>query len=99
MTRQLSVTEAQTCLEQLVRHLEHGEPVELTHDGEVIAAIISARDYRRVVQPLHPADVADFWDALQRWRSEADLDAIWADGDPLAGVRDRTTDGGREFHW
>lgn len=31
-----------------------------------------------------------FWERLQAFRREADLEAIWAEGDPWEGIRDRS---------
>lgn len=44
-----------------------------------------------------PPRSGGFFEALEKFRSEHDLDEIWAEGDPFEGVRDRSP--GREFNW
>ena len=62
---------------------EYG-PVELTRDGEPVAVIVSLDEYRRLA-----ASLPGFWDAVERFRAEADLEELDIDS-VMAGVRDRS---------
>lgn len=82
--RQLSITQAGGQLAAVVRDaVEHG-PVELTRDGEPVAVVISLDEYRRL-----RASRPGFWDAVQKFRAETDLEELDIDS-AMAAVRDRS---------
>lgn len=81
-----SIAEARDALAELVHEAEQGRAVRLTRRGRPVAAIVSVEDLERL-RGVH----ASFWDTLVAFRAKADLKALWTGGDPLAGVRDRST--------
>ena len=87
MTRH-AVIAADPSLEAVLHEAETG-PVELVRNGEPVAVVLSMADYQRLTSTPRQR----FWDALQRFRSETDLDELDIDG-ILGGVRERSA--GRE---
>lgn len=82
MPRQVSIAQASNSLSKLVHSVEDGPAVELTRRGKPVAALLSKESYDRL-RSRKP----DFWEAIERLRSEADLDDLDL-GEVLEGVRD-----------
>lgn len=80
-----SIAQARDSLARIVHEAEQGRAVELTRRGKAVAAIVSVRDLERI-----HAGRAGLWETLAAFRAKADLEDLWADGDPLRGVRDRS---------
>ena len=106
MLKQYSIDSAQDHLPEIVREAECGSPVELTREDEPVAVVLSVQEYDRLGRGLPNGTSmpkrggGDLWEAIQKFRREADLEAIWADGDPFEGIRDKSPTGGREeFRW
>jgi antitoxin Phd len=89
MRKQYSIAAAKDNLPGIVHEVEQNGPVEFTRRGKPVAVLLSVEEYER----LRPRQ-GGFYESLMKWREEADLEAIWADGDPFEGVRDRSP--GRE---
>ena len=83
--RQLSIAQADGQLSTIVRDAQEHGPVELTRDGEPVAVIVSLDEYRRLA-----ANRPGFWDAVEKFRAEADLDELDIDS-VIIGVRDRSS--------
>ncbi len=90
-TRTYSVADARAQLASIVHRVERGAPVEITRRGEPVAVLLSLDEYRRLTAPH-----VDLIDALERFRSTADLDALRID-EVLQGTRDRSP--GRSAPW
>jgi prevent-host-death family protein len=89
--RQVSIAQASNSLSALVHDVETGPAVELTRRGKPVAILLSKASYEH----LRPTST-DFWEAIQRFRSEVDLDEIDID-EALEGVRDRSPGRGVEI--
>ena len=88
-TREVSIASARNRFAQLVHEVEQGPPVAVTRRGRAVAVLISVADYRR----LHDSG-AGLWQAVEAYRTGADL-GDWPEGsDPWEGVRDQAP--GRE---
>jgi prevent-host-death family protein len=86
LTRQYSIAEAKDQLPSLVHEVEKGVTVELTRRGKPVAVVLSRGDYVRLKQGS-----ADFWQALERFRTQVDLKSLGVDPDEIWGaVRDRS---------
>lgn len=97
--KQYSIAEARDHLPGIVHEVESDGAVELTRCGKPVAVILSVPEYCRLKgTPTQPPKTG-FWEALEKWRSETDLEELWAEGDPFEGLRDRSADGGRQFNW
>ncbi len=89
MATSYSIAEARNQFAALVRNAEeNNQAVQVTRRGQLVAVILSAQEYARL---LANQSERDFWAAYQEWRqkwnvSELDLDPdeIWGD------VRDQT---------
>lgn len=92
MRKQYSIAAAKDNLPGIVHEVEQNGPVELTRRGKPVAVLLSVEEYERL-QPRR----GGFYEALMKWREEADLEGLWAEGDPFEGVRDRTP--GREVNF
>ena len=84
MRKQYSIAQARDHLPRIVHEVERGSAVELTRRGKPVAVLLSMRYYERLT-----SGKGGFWEVLEKFRREVDLDAIWEDGDPFEGVRDR----------
>ena len=84
MSKRVSIAEARDHLPSLIRSAEHGEPVELTRRGKMVAVLVSSRDYERL-----KTGRPDLWEAIQKFRSEHDLSDLGVE-EVFADVRDRT---------
>jgi prevent-host-death family protein len=91
MPKSVSIAEARDHLPALIRSAEHGEPVELTRRGKMVAALVSGHDYARLTK-----GTPDLWEAIQKFRAEHDLSDLDVE-EVFANVRDRTP--GREVEW
>lgn len=80
-----SIADARDALARIVHDAELGRPVELTRRGKTVAAIVSIWELERI-----RAGGRGLWETLQAFRAKVDLEELWAEGDPLGGVRDRS---------
>jgi prevent-host-death family protein len=100
MGKRLSVAQARVELADIVEEVATGSPIELTENGVTVAVLLSAGEYQRLSERAgEPTRRGNFWEAIQKFRREHDLEELWADGNPWEGVRDTSPDGGRDFHW
>ncbi len=91
MSKRVSIAEARDHLPALIRSVEHGEPVELTRRGKMVAVLVSGRDFERLT-----TGPPDLWAAIQKFRAEHDLSDLDVE-EVFGDVRDRTP--GREVEW
>jgi len=91
MSKRVSIADARDSLPALVRSVEHGQPVELTRRGKLVAVLVSSHDYEKLTNGSR-----DLWTAIQKFRSEHDLTELLVD-EVFANVRDRAP--GREVEW
>lgn len=83
MRKRMTAAEARKSWAAVVRSAERGAPVEVTRNGEPIAAVVSIDQLRRIERPtVH--------DVLARLRASVRPDDL-AGSDPWAGVRDRSS--------
>ena len=82
MSKRVSIAEARDHLPALIRSAEHGEPVELTRRGKMVAVLVSSRDYERLT-----TGPPDLWVAIQKFRAEHDLSDLDIE-EVFADVRD-----------
>jgi cellobiose PTS system EIIB component len=89
MTHQYSIDQAQTHLEQILNEVEQGSSVELTRSGKRIAVLISTEEYDQL-----RSNKTGFWEALQEFRQQLELEAIDIEPEIFEGIRDKSP--GRE---
>src|SRR5207248_3239761 len=89
MPKRQSIAEVRADLPRLVHAVEKGRPLEITRRGQVVAVLMSARDYHRLV-PERP----DFWEAVTAFRERVDLARLGFSDADFEGLRDRSP--GRE---
>ncbi|HEX5719638.1 MAG TPA: type II toxin-antitoxin system Phd/YefM family antitoxin [Thermoanaerobaculia bacterium] len=82
MPKRVSIAEARDQLPDLIRSAEHGEPVELTRRGKMVAVLVSSRDYERLT-----TGPPDLWAAIQKFRAEHDVSDLDVE-EVFANVRD-----------
>lgn len=82
MTRH-AIAASESILDSVVHQADAG-PVELIRDGKAVAVVLSMSDYERL---RNASPRANFWEALQRFRAETDLEELDFAG-MLEGVRD-----------
>lgn len=84
MSATYSIAEARNQFATLIRNAEKSkQPVQVTRRGQLVAVILSAEEYTRL---LENQPDRDFWAACEDWRqkwhvSELDMDPdeIWGD--------------------
>jgi len=68
-------------------------PIEISRRGKPVALLVSLEGYEHAEGGWRRRP--DVWEAIEGWRARWKPEE-WAEGeDPWAGVRDRSTDGGR----
>jgi antitoxin Phd len=92
MKKQYSIADARNHLPALIREAESGCAVEITRRGKPVAVLLSSREYARLT-----AEHGGYWDAVQRWRQETDLEGMDEVVDAILASRDRTP--GRDVSW
>jgi prevent-host-death family protein len=92
MSNRYSIAEARDRLTQLVRDAEKGMSVELTRRGKPVAVLVSLNEYEK----LHKQGMS-FWEALEQFKSEVDLETIGIEPSTFEDLRERTK--GREVGW
>ena len=92
MKRQYSIAEARNHLPALVYEAERGCAVEITRRGRPVAVLLSAGEYERLI-----AQQVGYWEAVERWRQETDLDGMDEVVDTILASRDRSP--GRDISW
>jgi len=86
-----SIAQARDQLPQLVHDAEAGTPVELTRRGKLVAMLVSVDQYRRMA-----SGQKSFWDALEEFRANVDLQAAGIDRKHWRNLRDKSP--GREVN-
>lgn len=93
MQKTYSIAEAKNRLSRVVHEAEATAPVELTRRGQPVAMVISIEDYQELQAPRRT-----FWEAVQNFRTQHDMDSLDIDPDEIFGdVKDRSP--GRDFSW
>jgi prevent-host-death family protein len=82
MSKRVSIAEAHNQLTELVDAAEHGQPIELTRDGQPVAALVSLQEYRSSA-----SSPRDLWSAIQQFRQTHDLSDLDIE-EVYAGIRD-----------
>jgi prevent-host-death family protein len=90
MAQTYSIEQAQNHLADIVSEVEQGQTVEITRSGKRIAVVISDDQYNQLTQSNQP----DFWQELQKFRQNFDLEELDIGSDVFEGIRDRSP--GRE---
>lgn len=90
MTHQYSIDQAQSQLEEIISSVESGTPAELLRSGQPVAVLISREEYER----LTSVQSSNFWQALQMFRQEFNLDQTDFDTTVFEDLRDSSP--GRE---
>ncbi len=84
-----SIAQGRDRLPGLVHEAEAGRTIELTRRGKPVAVLLSLHDYQQAT-----AAGIGFWQAIQRFRGQADLKPLRVGREFLRGLRDRSP--GRE---
>jgi prevent-host-death family protein len=92
MKQKYSIADARNHLPALVHDAERGCAVEITRRGRPVAVLLSASEYARLT-----AKRGGYWDAVERWRRETDLDGMDEIVDTILASRDRSP--GRDVSW
>lgn len=85
MPKSYSIAKARDQLAELVHRAEKGSAVELTRHGKPVAVILSKQAYEELTR-RRPG----LWDAIERFRQRADLEAADLGPDVFKDVRDRS---------
>jgi prevent-host-death family protein len=83
-SRAYSIAEARNNLSVLVRQAESDHAIELTRHGKPVAVLVSKKAYDRLAQPHQ-----SFFEALQVFRTEADVESLGITRKTFEGVRSR----------
>lgn len=91
MTRQYSIEQAQAQMTTILSEVEKGQTVEILRAGQRIAVVMPNQDYERLSTPR-----PSFWEALEVFRRDFNMDEEGVDDDFWEDVRDRSP--GREVN-
>ena len=84
MTKQCSILEARHSLGRLIKTLESGERITLTHCGEIVAVVLTPDDYARLAgEQRRP-----WWSVVERFRQQGDF--VELDDQEIDSWRDRS---------
>jgi cellobiose PTS system EIIB component len=89
MAHQYSIDQAQNHLDQILNEVEQGRSIELTRSGKRVAVLISTEEYDQL-----RSGKTSFWEALQRFRQQLELENIDIEPEIFEGIRDKSP--GRE---
>ena len=89
MTHQYSVEQAQTQLDKIMADVEQGNTVEILRAGQRVAVLVSSQAYDRLA-----ASKPGFWNAIETFRQDFNIDEEGVDDDFWEGLRDSSP--GRE---
>lgn len=91
---EVSIAEARNSLTRLIYAAENGHVVHITRRGKPVAVLVSEDAYERLESG---GPNRDFWQAVETWRAQADLDLPELTPNEVDGWRDRRPS--REFSW
>ena len=89
MAHQYSIEQAQTQLAKIMSEVEQGETIEFVRSGQRIAVLLPSQDYERLT-----ASKPSFWEALEAFRRDFNIDQEGGNEDFWEDVRDHSP--GRE---
>jgi antitoxin Phd len=85
MNKRYSIADARNRFPALVHEAEQGCTVQITRRGRPVAVLLSLQEYSRLT-----GDRGGYWDAVQRWRQETDLEGMDDVVDAILTARDRS---------
>ena len=86
MSRRYSIAEARSRLPRIIDQADAGVEVELTRRGQLVAVLVSRREFERLRgKRLH------FGDAYKKFLETHSLREVGVEADFAASTRDRTT--------
>lgn len=81
MSVQYSIEQIPINLNKIIQEIEQGEPIEIIRQGQQVAVILSAVEYKRLLNQS-----PGFWESLQQFRQEIisesieiNPDEVWKD--------------------
>jgi prevent-host-death family protein len=92
MKKRYSIADARNRLPALVHEVERGGAVEITRRGRPVAVLVSEAEYSRLTNGR-----GGYWEALQRWREDNDLEGMDEMVETILASRDRSP--GRDVTW
>lgn len=91
MAYQYSIEQAQTQLATIMSEVEKGQTIEILRAGQRVAVLVPSQDYERLT-----ASKPSFWEALEAFRRDFNIDEEGTDDDFWEDLRDRSP--GREVN-
>lgn len=92
MSNQYSTQQLYQHLTEVIEQIQQGNSIEITQEGEIVAVILSVAEYQRLT-----TSKSSFWQSLQQFRQQTNLEELGIESDVFAGVRDITP--GREVNF
>ena len=92
MSNQYSTQQLYQHLTEVIEQIQQGNSIEITQEGEIVAVILSVAEYQ-----LLTTSKSSFWQSLQQFRQQTNLEELGIESDVFAGVRDITP--GREVNF
>ncbi len=92
MSNQYSTEQLYQHLTEVIEQIQQGNSIEITQEGETVAVILSVAEYQRLT-----TSKSSFWQSLQQFRQQTNLEELGIESDVFTGVRDITP--GREVNF
>jgi prevent-host-death family protein len=92
MSNRYSTQQLYQHLTEVISQIQQGKAIEITQEGETVAVILSVAEYQRLTAPK-----SSFWQSLQQFRQQTNIEELGIESDVFAGVRDITP--GREVNF
>jgi prevent-host-death family protein len=92
MSDQYSTQQLYQHLTEVIEQIQQGNSIEITQEGETVAVILSVAEYQRLT-----TSKSSFWQSLQQFRQQTNLEELGIESDVFTGVRDITP--GREVNF
>ncbi len=92
MSDQYSTEQLYQHLTEVIEQIQQGNSIEITQEGETVAVILSVAEYQRLT-----TSKSSFWQSLQQFRQQTNLEELGIESDVFTGVRDITP--GREVNF
>lgn len=83
MSNQYSTEQLYQHLTEVIEQTQQGNAIEITQEGKTVAVMLSVAEYQRLT-----TSKSSFWQSLQQFRQQTNLEELGIESDVFVGVRD-----------
>lgn len=83
MSNQYSTEQLYQHLTEVIEQTQQGNAIKITQEGKTVAVMLSVAEYQRLT-----TSKSSFWQSLQQFRQQTNLEELGIESDVFVGVRD-----------